>query len=952
MLGSLFGFGVYIRRLLDIAALVFLTRFTRKPLRFFGLAGGGIFGVGMLTCLVLVIQFLLGGDNIDTRLKNRAWLIFGVLMIVLGVQTFFIGLVAEIVIFTQGRNLRDYKVEKVSEGSGPMTGSVGDGGQRRRARPRAGAAARRGRRAARTAGARAQARRAARDRARRLMAEPAPPQVVVAELAPAFVPHGFDEYVERHPGATFFHDSAWRDLVVRHFPAHRPRYLEARRGERRVGVLPLFETRSPLSGPALVSLPYAVYGGPLASDEAAARALRERLEAMVHGGKLRFAELRCRDVQPGFAELPRSPTYATFVRELPADPEECLAMIPRKSRASTRQARDKHGLAFVEAPERLDEFHRLFVLNKQRLGSPAFARDWFGDLLRLGRRRTRLHLVLRGKEVLVAVLSFLHREAAGDVWNPYYSGSAPHADRLAASNFAYWQLMRVAADEGFRRFDFGRSRVGTGPYDFKRNMGFEPAPLPYCFVLNAGAAIPAVNPGNERFSLAQDVIRALPYGAARALGPPLLRFVPERSARYDPRRLGRFSPRRPDGRSAIVAPTRKPVNRPPEAAEKKSSVLPLEVLLVDDEESIRVTLADELAAAGHRVTALGNGADALRLIGARVFDVVVSDIRMPGAEGTAVLERVKQLRPETEVILMTGYGTIESAVQALRAGAYHYVVKPFLNEDIVAHVERIAAMKALADDNARLRERAEREGFGTVIGRSRTMQEVLRNVKTVAKSDASVLIEGESGTGKEVIARAIHDNSGRAKGPFVPLSCASLPETLIEAELFGHEAGSFTDAKKLRRGRFELAQAGTLFLDDIDDLKLEVQVKLLRAIETRKIERVGSEKQQDIDIRLLCATKKDLQKMAEAGEFREDLYFRINVVTIKLPPLRERSEDVPLLVEHFMRAHGGGRPYEVKPEVMEELIKYPWPGNVRELRHAVERAIAMAGEGRHLKREH
>jgi DNA-binding NtrC family response regulator len=382
------------------------------------------------------------------------------------------------------------------------------------------------------------------------------------------------------------------------------------------------------------------------------------------------------------------------------------------------------------------------------------------------------------------------------------------------------------------------------------------------------------------------------------------------------------------------------------------TVLPLEVLLVDDEESIRVTLADDLAAAGHRVTAVGDGAEAMKLCESRVFDVIVSDIRMPGIEGTELLARAKQLRPATEVILMTGFGTIESAVAALRAGAYHYVVKPFLNEDIVAHVARIAEMRALADDNARLRERAEREGFGSVIGRSRVMQEVIRTVRTVARSDASVLIEGESGTGKEVIARAIHDASARAAGPFVPLSCASLPESLIEAELFGHEAGSFTDAKKQRRGRFELAQGGTLFLDDIDDLKLEVQVKLLRAIETRKIERVGSERRVDVDIRLLCATKKDLRQMVEAGEFREDLFFRLNVVKLKLPRLLDRAEDVPVLVEHFLRAHGGGRPYEVKPEVMEELIRYPWPGNVRELRHAVERAIALAGEGRFLKREH
>ena len=408
------------------------------------------------------------------------------------------------------------------------------------------------------------------------------------------------------------------------------------------------------------------------------------------------------------------------------------------------------------------------------------------------------------------------------------------------------------------------------------------------------------------------------------------------------------------GGATAVLPHRNPsLNRatsPSSATEPTANGL--EVLLVDDEETIRVTLHDDLVAAGHRVTAVADGAEALRLVEKGIYDVVVSDIRLPGVEGTQLLARVKQLRPATEVILMTGYGTIESAVEALRAGAYHYVVKPFLNDDIVAHVRRIAEIKAMAEDNARLREKLDREGFGSVIGRSRVMQEVVKTVRTVAKSDASVLIEGESGSGKEVIARAIHDASARAKGPFVPLSCASLPETLIEAELFGHEAGSFTDAKKLRRGRFELAQAGTLFLDDIDDLKLEVQVKLLRAIETRKIERVGSERLLDVDIRLLCATKRDLRELVESGEFRQDLFFRINVVTVKLPPLRDRPEDVPLLVEHFMRVHGGGRPYEIKPETIEELVRYPWPGNVRELRHAVERAIALAGEGRFLKREH
>ncbi len=352
--------------------------------------------------------------------------------------------------------------------------------------------------------------------------------VEVVELAVTAAGHGFDEFVERHPGGSLFHTTTWRDLVRRHFP-HRPRYLEARRAGHLVGVLPLFETRSPLSGRALVSVPYGVYGGPLVRDEAAALALLAKLRALVAAESLRFVELRCAALPAtpgaadgGFAALPESRLYATFVRALPTDPEECLAIIPRKSRASTRQARDKHGLSFGEAPASLDDFHQLFVLNKQRLGSPSFSRAWFADLLKLGRRRVRLHVVRNEASVVVAVLSLLH----GDTWNPYYSGSLPESDRLAASNFAYWELMRTAVTEGFRRFDFGRSRVDTGPYQFKKNMGFEPTALPYRYLLAPGQAIPAVNPGNEKFSLPRRVIQGLPFAVARALGPPLMRLVP------------------------------------------------------------------------------------------------------------------------------------------------------------------------------------------------------------------------------------------------------------------------------------------------------------------------------------------------------------------------------------------------------------------------------------------
>lgn len=354
--------------------------------------------------------------------------------------------------------------------------------------------------------------------------------LAVVELAPDSLGHGFDEFVERHAGGTLFHTTLWRDLVRRHF-SHRPRYLEARRGRQRVGVLPLFETRSPLAGRALVSAPYAVYGGPLASDAATAVALIDAARARVRDA-VRFAELRFREL-PGFpdadgaltrslASLAGSDRYCTFVRELPDDPDVLLETIPRKSRASTRQARDRHRLELVEAPHEVAAFHRLFVLNKQRLGSPGFSLAWFEDLLRLGARRARLHFVTKEGRPLVGVLSLLH----GETWNPYYSGSLAEADALSASNFAYWQLMRTASAEGFRRFDFGRSRVGSGPYHFKANMGFEPAVLPYRYLLAPGERVPDLSPGNPSFSLPRLVISKLPYAVARAIGPRLMALVP------------------------------------------------------------------------------------------------------------------------------------------------------------------------------------------------------------------------------------------------------------------------------------------------------------------------------------------------------------------------------------------------------------------------------------------
>jgi len=381
----------------------------------------------------------------------------------------------------------------------------------------------------------------------------------------------------------------------------------------------------------------------------------------------------------------------------------------------------------------------------------------------------------------------------------------------------------------------------------------------------------------------------------------------------------------------------------------------LKILLADDEKTIRVTLSDDLRAAGYEVVDVGHGDDALRSIEEEIFDCVITDVRMPGVDGHTILKRAKEIRPETEVIVITGFGTVESAVDAMRSGAYNYILKPFLNSDVLLCVDRIARMKELREDNRLLKERLDRLGKGNegVVGTSRAMLEVMKTVRSVAGTGASVLIEGESGTGKEVIAREIHLDSERRAGPFVAVSCGALPENLLETELFGHEKGAFTDAKRVKKGRFELAHSGTIFLDDVDDIPLSFQVKLLRAIQEREITRVGGERTISVDIRVISATKQDLRNLIVEKRFREDLYYRLNVVPILLPPLRERKDDIPLLVRHFIVLHSPeGRDYDVKPEVMESLMRYNWKGNVRELENAVERAIVLAGKARFLKKEH
>jgi len=381
----------------------------------------------------------------------------------------------------------------------------------------------------------------------------------------------------------------------------------------------------------------------------------------------------------------------------------------------------------------------------------------------------------------------------------------------------------------------------------------------------------------------------------------------------------------------------------------------MRILLVEDEQTIAVTLCDDLEGAGYDVVHVADGKEAVDLLGRESFDVVITDVRLPGADGMQVLLASKAARPDTEVLVMTAYATVDHAVEAMRKGADDYIQKPFLNEHVIDRLQRIGRVRTLLSENQYLREQLyskEGQGLPGVVGRSRAMQDVIKTVRTVAPTDASVLIEGESGTGKERIARAVHQLSQRNDKPFVALSCGALPDTLLETELFGHEKGAFTDAGRQRRGRFELADGGTVFLDDIDDMPMSVQVKLLRVLQEREFERVGGEELIEVDIRIVAATKVPLADHVSQGKFREDLFYRLNVVPVRLPPLAEREGDVPLLVRHLVDKLGGGRALTVKTDVLDAMSSYSWPGNVRELENRVAQAVAMSGGATVLKKEH
>jgi two-component system, NtrC family, response regulator AtoC len=372
------------------------------------------------------------------------------------------------------------------------------------------------------------------------------------------------------------------------------------------------------------------------------------------------------------------------------------------------------------------------------------------------------------------------------------------------------------------------------------------------------------------------------------------------------------------------------------------------ILVVDDDLASRGLMAQILSEDGHQITVATDGAEALKLLrdeqqrGGEGFDAVVSDIRMVEADGLEVLDWVVKNAVETPVLLVTAFGNVDGAVDAIRRGAYDYISKPYDVNAIKLVVDRALRHRRLSAENRRLkREIREKYALQNVVGRSEAMLQVYKTAARVASTDATVLVVGESGTGKELVARAIHGASRRAQGQFIAVDCGAIAEGVLESELFGHARGSFTGATGARRGLFEEASGGTLFLDEIGDIGQRIQGQLLRVVQEGEIRRVGESSAVKVDTRVVAATNKDLAAEVKAGRFREDLFYRLNVVTIRLPPLRERPEDIPLLAEHFAARHAGARGANITNEAREAMLAYPWPGNVRELENAVARALAL-----------
>jgi len=369
------------------------------------------------------------------------------------------------------------------------------------------------------------------------------------------------------------------------------------------------------------------------------------------------------------------------------------------------------------------------------------------------------------------------------------------------------------------------------------------------------------------------------------------------------------------------------------------------VLVVDDEPNYLVVLSELLIEEGYEILTAQNGETALHMVRETDLDLVITDMRMPGMDGLALLKAIKEYNPNLPIIMVTAFGEVEKAVAAMQAGAFNYLSKPFNNDELVLSVAKAIDHYAVIRENTRLRDEMRiRTSFASMVGKNRKMQEIYTLIQKVAPTTTSVLITGESGTGKELVARAIHCHSRREEKPFISLNCAGLPETLLESELFGHEKGAFTGAVALRKGRFELADTGTLFLDEVGEMPMTLQTKLLRVLQERAFERVGGSQTLNVDVRIIAATNKELKEEVEQGRFREDLFYRLNVLHIHLPPLRERIDDIPMLAVHFVAkfAKEMQRPeLDIAPETVRFLTTLPWEGNVRELENIIERAAVL-----------
>jgi len=375
----------------------------------------------------------------------------------------------------------------------------------------------------------------------------------------------------------------------------------------------------------------------------------------------------------------------------------------------------------------------------------------------------------------------------------------------------------------------------------------------------------------------------------------------------------------------------------------------IKILLAEDNDLNRENLVEILSLEGHEVTAVRDGREAMDAFPCDKYDLVITDMKMPHVDGLQLLKFIKEINPENIVIMITGHATVHTAVDAMRMGAFDYITKPVKPELVTLIVERAVSHAKLMDENITLRGHLERKyNFGKIVSYSDSMKNIVEKIKKVATSDSTVAIYGESGTGKELIAQALHFNSDRKNGPLVTVNCGAIPEELLESELFGHEKGAFTGAIRSRTGRFELAHGGTIFLDEIGDMSSSLQVKVLRVIQEKQFERIGGMKTIDVDVRIITATNQDLEKAVAEKKFREDLFYRINVIPVHLPPLRERTVDIPVLANHFLRSFNKSKKKNVEklmPEAMDCLMKYHWPGNVRELQNLAEMLVVMKEYG-------